>query len=54
MSLSRKNPDAVADDHALGCRAAFPVTRCIHVTANAARAEPITAAPDPVRVDGAG
>src|SRR4029078_10799994 len=45
-----KDPEAEADDYALGGRAAFPVTRCIDVpNANAARAEPITAVPEPVR-----
>src|SRR4029077_21297675 len=49
----QKDPEAESDDHALGGRAAFPMTRCIYVSnANASRAEPITAAPDPIRIDG--
>src|SRR6476646_11019318 len=49
----QKDPEAESDDHALGGRPAFPVTCCIHVSnANASLAEPITAAPDPIRIDG--
>src|SRR5262249_59384205 len=43
-----KDPEAVADDHALGGRAAFAAPGCIDVSPASAGAHPVTAAPDPV------
>src|SRR5262249_13895617 len=46
----QKDPEAVADDHALRGRPAFAVTGCMHVAAASAGADPITAVADPVGI----